>query len=147
MWPGLDVPTLAGVKGHGGHESRCQVPFRNVLKACLVFFSSNRRQEASVGLRRCEGEYFPRERGERLVIPLRIVDSSQKRSEDDLTLQFGLKYDLLEKCFQAPEESNLENLDTLLRVSAGGSRDYILPAKCLDETLVSITVGFRMAET
>lgn len=63
MWPGLDVPTLAGVKGHDGHESRCQVPFRNVLKACLVFFSSNRRQEASVGLRRCEGEYF-RERGE-----------------------------------------------------------------------------------
>ena len=39
MWPGLDVPTLAGVKGHE-QESRCQVPFRTCL-ACLVFFSSN----------------------------------------------------------------------------------------------------------
>jgi len=62
MWPGLDVPTLAGVKGHGGHESR-RPP----------------------------------------------------------------------STFADVKESNVENLDTLLRVSAGGSRDYILPAKCLDE--------------
>eukprot|EP00434_Breviolum_minutum_P034636 symbB.v1.2.030664.t1/scaffold3482.1/size55780/2 len=62
MWPGLDVPTLAGVKGHGGHESRGP--------------------------------------------PSGFADV---------------------------KESNVENLDTLLRVSAGGSRDYILPAKCLDE--------------
>ena len=74
MWPGLHVPTLAGVKGHE-QESRCQVPFRK----CLVFFSSKTfpGKEASVGLRRCEGEYSTRE-GERLV-PLRIVDPSQKR--------------------------------------------------------------------
>ena len=89
MWPGLDVPTLAGVKGHGGHESRCQVPFRNVLKACLVFFSSNRRPEASVGLRRCEGVKFPAREGWRTrPVPLRIVDSSQKRRK--MTLQHNL---------------------------------------------------------
>jgi len=61
MWPGLDVPTLAGVKGHEQESRRPPSGFADV------------------------------------------------------------------------KESNLENLDTLLRVSAGGSRDYILPAKCLDE--------------
>ena len=48
------------------------------------------------------------------------------------------------RVFSSQEESVDVNLDALLRVSAGGKRDYILPAACLDETLASMKIGWKM---
>ena len=39
------------------------------------------------------------------------------------------------------QEEYMNDLDSLLRVSAGGTRDYIIPAKCLDQTLACTSIG------